>query len=124
VRDTDWYQFNITQCGTLATWDVKSEFPPAVFIIEGCPGTILAPGFLYHCGSMASTELVAGTYLALVAPGAFVDLPCDSGNNDYVATLFCDIPCPADIQGPGGGPNGVVDVDDLLKVINNWGACK
>jgi hypothetical protein len=29
--------------------------------------------------------------------------------------------CPADIA-PSGG-NGVVDVDDLLAVINSWGAC-
>jgi hypothetical protein len=29
--------------------------------------------------------------------------------------------CPADIAPPGG--DDVVDVDDLLVVINNWGAC-
>ena len=31
-------------------------------------------------------------------------------------------PCPADIAPTGG--NGIVDVDDLLAVINAWGACE
>jgi hypothetical protein len=29
--------------------------------------------------------------------------------------------CPADIAPPGG--NDVVNVEDLLAVIGNWGAC-
>jgi hypothetical protein len=29
--------------------------------------------------------------------------------------------CPGDIAGNGDGPDGTVDVDDLLEVINNWG---
>jgi len=35
----------------------------------------------------------------------------------YVLTPI-PVPCPADIIG-----NGVVNVDDLLAVINGWGAC-
>jgi hypothetical protein len=35
-----------------------------------------------------------------------------------------DLPaCRGDITGPGGMPNGVVDTDDLLAVINGWGPC-
>jgi len=30
--------------------------------------------------------------------------------------------CPADIS-PSGMPNGIVNVDDLLAIINAWGAC-
>ena len=67
---------------------------------------------------------MAGDYTLFVAPAAFVAFPCGGDNNDYVATLTCEFPCAADIDGPSGGPNGVVDVDDLLKVINNWGTCK
>ena len=32
----------------------------------------------------------------------------------------CEQLCPADIVPPGG--NGLVNIDDLLAVINNWGA--
>lgn len=41
-------------------------------------------------------------------------------------SIFMDVtvtPCPADINGPGNLPNGQVDVDDLLRVINSWGFC-
>jgi hypothetical protein len=31
--------------------------------------------------------------------------------------------CEGDITGAGGLPNGVVDTDDLLAVINSWGVC-
>lgn len=44
-------------------------------------------------------------------------------NNDGTP---CSTPssCDGDIAGgPGNGPDGTVDVDDLLKVINNWGPC-
>ena len=37
-------------------------------------------------------------------------------------TLSEIVDCPADIA-PVGSPNGSVDVDDLLAVINGWGAC-
>jgi len=40
----------------------------------------------------------------------------------YVFVLSNPPPCPADIA-PSGAPNGVVNVDDLLAVINAWGAC-
>lgn len=36
-------------------------------------------------------------------------------------TVITPPTCPADIA-PSGG-NGIVDVDDLLAVINTWGAC-
>ena len=47
--------------------------------------------------------------------------------NETLELLFlsvsvpCEEPCPADIVPPEG--NGVVNVDDLLLVINNWGPC-
>jgi len=60
-------------------------------------------------------------------------LPTDAGAYDCVVsddcgsvtstagTLLVNICCPADIAPPGG--NGAVNVDDLLAVINAWGAC-
>ena len=124
-RDTDWYHFTVTECGTVATWSVNSEFPAAVFLLPGgCPPVLLATG-TGTCPNVASAELFAGQYTAFVAPAAFNCLPCGGELNDYTATLTCDGPCAGDIAGgPGGGPDGAVNTDDLLKVINNWGICK
>ena len=123
-RDTDWFRFTVDGCETDVTWTVGADFPPAIFILNGeCPATPIAAG-VGNCPAVATAELMAGDYTLFVAPAAFVDFPCGGDNNDYVATLTCEIPCAADIDGPSGGPNGVVDVDDLLKVINNWGTCK
>jgi hypothetical protein len=125
LRDTDWYHFSVAECGTVVTWEVNSEFPSVIFILNGdCPAVLIGQGVGNSCPSVATAELFAGQYTVFVAPAFFVDLPCGSENNDYVGVLTCDGPCPGDIAGPGGGPNGIVDTDDLLKVINNWGACK
>jgi hypothetical protein len=35
--------------------------------------------------------------------------------------LICVQPCPADVTGGSGG-DGIVNIDDLLFIINNWGA--
>jgi hypothetical protein len=124
LRDTDWYRFSVTECGTEVSWVVANDFPATTFILSSeCPPAILATG-IGQLPVVASASLIPGQYFAFVAPAVFFDIPCENQFNDYFASLGCDIPCPADIQGPGGGPNGVVDVDDLLKVINNWGACK
>jgi hypothetical protein len=124
LRDTDWYHFNVDACGTIVTWTVASEFPSVAFIINGdCPAVIIAAG-VGNCPTIATAELFAGQYTAFVAPAAFVDVPCGGENNDYVATLECDGPCAGDISSVGGSPDGVVDVNDLLKVINSWGPCK
>jgi WD40 repeat protein len=44
--------------------------------------------------------------------------PADRNGNNVLDV--CETPCIADISDP---QNGVVDVDDLLEVINNWGDC-
>lgn len=31
--------------------------------------------------------------------------------------------CPTDSTGPGGSPDGLVNVDDLIKLLAAWGAC-
>ena len=40
------------------------------------------------------------------------------GDNTLCANVQCPQPCPGDVTG-----NGTVNVDDLLAVINGWGAC-
>jgi hypothetical protein len=67
--------------------------------------------------AVASAILEPGDYRMVVGPAIFNGLPCGSGNNGYVATLTCDV-CFTDIN-----DNGVTDVDDLLMVIDGWGAC-
>ena len=52
----------------------------------------------------------------LAAKGIF------AGTSTTCESVSCLKPCLADISPEGG--NGVVDVDDLLEVINEWGACK
>ena len=39
------------------------------------------------------------------------------GDNSSCGTVSCAPPCPADITG-----DSVVNIDDLLAVINNWGS--
>lgn len=41
---------------------------------------------------------------------------------DDLNNLGCPSFDPADITGPNGEPDGVVDVHDLLEVLNHWGA--
>ena len=39
----------------------------------------------------------------------------------YTFALDCESLCPADITGPDGDPDGVVDVLDLLELLAQWG---
>jgi hypothetical protein len=118
TRDTDWYHFD--QGGGPVTWTVLANAPTQAFILPGgCPPSIIATGSgACPDGIVVSTTLEEGTFTAFVSPLEFDGLPCGGLNNDYVASLTCVAPCPADING-----DGVVDVNDLLIVINFWGNC-
>jgi hypothetical protein len=135
LRDTDWYKFCVGYCGTNVNWSVFSNMPTVAFILnDDCGALVLLAAGQGLCPVRAQASLMPGTYIAFVAPAVFADLPClKDGSNDYLAVLTCEAPridaaCPGDIAGGGGPPdfnlpNGTVDVDDLLKVINNWGDC-
>ena len=57
-----------------------------------------------------------GNFLVRVRAGSTLDAD-DNGVIDA-----CSAACPADIA-PPGSPDGQVNIDDLLQVINHWGAC-
>lgn len=118
LRDTDWYCFTITQPNTAVTWSVTSEFSPIVFIIS-LQCTVIAQS-TGQCPHEAAAVLGPGTYFAVVAPSAFVDLPCGGADNDYTGTLTanCAPPCRGDIN-----EDGTVDMDDLLLLLRDWGPC-
>ena len=84
-------------------------------------GTLNAIGFP-PSGGQSFTILTAAN-----VNGAFAQVNAPSGMQVvYTATSVTlqaapGTPCPADIA-PGSG-NGIVNVDDLLAVINSWGAC-
>jgi hypothetical protein len=88
-------------------------------------------------GTFASTvSYGTGSYAEDAAFGDFdadgdldiVTANVQDKNISLLRNRACDLPvtCPADIAPPGGGPgggggDGVVNIDDLLEVINNWG---
>lgn len=67
----------------------------------------------------AIRSLIGGFVLGSLFVLASSNLATSTGGGD--GGLAGAPPCPADIA-PSGG-NGIVDVDDLLAVINAWGAC-
>lgn len=124
TRDTDWYRFTLTGAINTVNLTLNSEFPGVSFIIaDGCPPVIIAQG-VGQCPTVATANgLGPGTYVAFAAPAAFDGAPCGGDNNDYTLTLECIDPCGgSSCQGDTDG-DGDVDVDDLLNVINGWGAC-
>ncbi|RKY24715.1 MAG: hypothetical protein DRP62_03165, partial [Planctomycetota bacterium] len=108
-RDTDWYTIDVPEMGggsAELTFTVESMFPSAVFILEeGCnPIEILADGYgdLEQPAVVSAVVPTPGTYRLFVAPGTesgpiYSGIPCDGGNNDYVASVEC-ISCIPDIR--------------------------
>ena len=123
TRDTDWYQFSITQDQTSVNWSVLASFPAVAFILNNdCGNIVLIAQGTGNCPVRAEASgcsaLNIGTYVAFVATASFDGLPCGGKDNDYVATLTCTAPCLTDING-----DGVTNTGDLLQVINHWGPC-
>jgi hypothetical protein len=153
LRDTDWYEVVTTE-PTILTWTVEAEFPVVIGLVEtASPGSgdcndmtgSLEPyGFGEPCEvvNVTTSVLPAGTYWFHVSNQDFYDYPCGV-DSDYVATLTCTPPCPADLNGDGtvnvedflwllgawGGPEGDVDgdgttnVNDFLELLARWGPC-
>ncbi len=60
----------------------------------------------------------------IVASGLKTDQSGDPMQHLFVLRPYEEPACPADFTGPSGIPDGVVDVNDLVGVINQWGICE
>jgi hypothetical protein len=101
TRDTDWYEFTLTQRSTV-NWTVYSRVSVNALLIkvtacnvdaEGTDDlTIVASGdVIGSCPSVASNCLDAGTYIAFVAPVVEGGLPCGTDDyNNYYGVLTAD----------------------------------
>ncbi|NCA86019.1 MAG: T9SS type A sorting domain-containing protein [Clostridia bacterium] len=98
-RDTDWYDFVITEPKTV-TFTVTAEFPVVAGILEqvvpgeaGCDNTTgsISPYALANpCGAASVTAtLTPGTYYFFVGLSVFEGYPCGT-SNDYIAELTCE----------------------------------
>ena len=120
LPEYDWYQVNVADFTELH-WSVQAEFRPRLWIVDanaGCPGNVLATDAAFECDELAISALVPpGVYWLVIAPAGFTDSA--ACGTHYVASLNPTSSCPADISPPNG--DGMVDVDDLLLIINNWG---
>jgi hypothetical protein len=144
-----WYDATIVPDG-LGTYDItnitfKAQLvggPEGVVYINGNAPQFAADSVLvceWNVGKVASYEIDANgdpipatrhDFLTGLngAEGAVIDpLTGDflfstyGGGNQVVVVHGFGLPCASDIAPPGGG-NGVVNIDDLLRVINNWSA--
>jgi hypothetical protein len=118
LRDVDEYQASSSTGGRLK-WSVKGQMPVESSIFWDCDQRIISTA-QGGCSEDVTAVLIVeagSTWWLRVRPTVFDELPCGSGNNEYVATLTCDA-CFTDINN-----SGATDVDDLLVVINGWGSC-
>jgi hypothetical protein len=128
-RDTDWYEFTLSQAGTV-TWTVTAEFAAqAAIIVPGalmpCDGyTLAAESHGAPCAALSvSAELTPGTYWVFAAAqSGTTTVPCGE-TSDYVATLSCasSNPCGNQVLGDANC-DGVVnnfDIDCFVLALTN-----
>jgi hypothetical protein len=124
LRDTDWYQFTLTEAAQV-TWTVNSSAGHVAFIINNiCPATVIAVGTpVGTCGQQATITLAAGTYVAFAATDFAAQVPCGSESSNYTGVLEC-APIPPCEPTPGGPKNDccedrilIGDGDHLFSTI-------
>ncbi|MFK7961861.1 MAG: PPC domain-containing protein [Phycisphaerales bacterium] len=135
VRDTDWYRLAPLILPAPACMTATAGFPCVlVYFGENPTCDTIAPVLMAETTECGNTEsLVAVPDLSsetwwMVAPIGLDLLPCGTQTefaNDYVVGWECD-------PGPPPGPcpqigdsnfDGVVDFNDLMNVLNNYGSC-
>jgi hypothetical protein len=119
VNDADvWFTY-IAPCDGTATFSLTSSFDHLLAVYTDCP---LAGGVLVGCGAGSGPLPAVVTFQAVAGQGYVVRAGGLNGATG-TATLQVDfVSCTGDIA-PQPGGNCTVNIDDLLMVINNWGAC-
>jgi hypothetical protein len=117
VDNDIWFRYGVTCAPATVTVSVcDADFDTRLAVYGGlCPG---APAALAcnddFCGDGSQVSLnVPTTQLLRIRVGGS---GAQSGSGNMVITCTPAPVCPGDITG-----GGVVDIDDLLTVINNWG---
>lgn len=121
VQSDVWYIHETTCTGMLVVDMCDADFLTKIAAYEGgCPSE---SGSALAC-SVAACENILGTTLRVaVNEGDTIYLRIGGhlgAQGEGVMTITCD-DCPADFAGPGDAPDGVVNVDDLLSLLNAWG---
>jgi len=105
-RDLDWYSFTLASAANI-TLSGSADFDLQLFITSTCPATILASGTaLTGITASASTQLVAGTYYAVVGPQFTGVFSCTQGYKYQVTlssspiTAYCT-PAPTSVDNLG-----------------------
>ena len=88
----------------------------AIALCASCGGTATGSCFIAHEIPFCNNSACCNT-VCTVDPFC-----CQSSWDSICVNEANSLCCPADIA-PQPSPNGVVDVDDLLAIINSWGPC-
>ncbi len=101
LRDTDWYPFSISGEQTEVAWSIDAAFEAVIMIIDANEGCVDDLNVIATSqGETATVEacLPPGDYWLFVAPAFFDGMPCEEGDNHYVASFET---CTADPDGQG-----------------------
>ncbi len=127
VRDTDWYEFTITE-RSIVTWTIWSRVEVTSLLINDQCGddllSIVGVGS-GDCPSVNTACLEAGTYRAFVGPAVDADLPCDLPEYPgYVASLEAEPTdgCPGFDECAGGAE--AISPNSDLTLIGNGVSCQ
>ncbi|MHC5026555.1 MAG: M12 family metallo-peptidase [Planctomycetota bacterium] len=101
TRDTDWYFMTVTDACTSLTATLNAEFPGLVIIVDGACQTTLAQG---DNTTPATTVVLPGSYVIIVAPANFEGAPCGT-TNGYDVTLECEVCLPGAQTADASGGN-------------------
>jgi hypothetical protein len=117
VTNDVWFLFPATCDGTATISTCGANFDSRIAVYgSSCPGSTSGLAIACNdsnCGDDAQVSFtVAAGQIFRVRVGGF-----NGATGSGTLVISCGLPsCPADVTG-----NGIVDVDDLLAVINNWG---
>jgi V8-like Glu-specific endopeptidase len=119
-----WYNYVANYSGDLRISLCGSGYDTELAVYQGCNCPVSQANLIAcnddFCGfqSQVTISVSAGQCYKIRVGGFGGATDFDQGSGTITLTKLY---CPADIV-PGSG-NGVVNIDDLLTVINGWGAC-